>query len=718
MPGMSHFIYLVLALVLNIAAGALPAQATEAGCDCSRYGSWLPQLELTQQIALIGAASLRRQDSPLATNEALQRALRLRLEAEAFVPAECREFVLGRMSPQFQLWLADSYLAPAAQLSISGAVNPLSIIDSYKVTMAQTCQLSARATRPSFCTPAGNLNRLVSFFNLSQSEIEKFGVRDSNGKLAYQLSGETLDVIRVFLRGYQLQLQGGEEQGGQARMLFLQSQAGHLTSDQIIQFGRMAGTLDYRNYENERNNQLYKAKGVRTAPAISLNSAKTLNQEVSPSDLTGDPDAKPDPNAPAIDPANLPVPLGVCRDISSQQAFDMRALGMKRVYVLSWAHAGDEGHVTVVAAPNDNPTKIYKINEGELSVSQHADGAVALFEDNTDASTNYRLWEPAGGLVSDIPSEFGKVIEVAAGGNVTRLDPVSAGPARFMSAEAALPSDTQLRVFHAEDRTGAQYLGTSLGQRWNTSSEIAPGEAALVLGHQKLPAAVLAPPGASNPPEDRNMEFAAVRVSQSLNTPYLTLSELPLRGRVVTNTMAVATETYLPDRFSVPQGDLRINAGLQAQLGEAQPGETQKPQLTAYVGTQLVPGIKDVRNGYLMQLPRVVVNQLVASLELKTPLDSRTRTYVLVSALAVCSQLSCRGKAEFAAAYRNLAASLVVQGRFAQEAANFEEGTTRTISWNMAAQLLSTFPAFASITGTHSLDSRDNRIQSILEVRR
>lgn len=109
---------------------------------------------------------------------------------------------------------------------------------------------------------------------------------------------------------------------------------------------------------------------------------------------------------------------GVCRDVALAQAQMLSAMGVKDAYTLAYA-SNRGGHATVVAVDPDDPSRVYKMNYGELYEENGKKGTDALDQNNSlpNAGMQYRVYDSNGKPVASVPTSIGNILRNATGTN-------------------------------------------------------------------------------------------------------------------------------------------------------------------------------------------------------------------------------------------------------------------------------------------------------------
>jgi len=618
-------------------------------------------------------------------------ALKTKISASKLIPEECKAyFEVELRKPKYQLEVKGDLLGPSKSAPASVPSDADQLIRSYEQAYAsmaiQHCFGSVAPPAIGMLPEGPASKEALSVYTEYQKKIDQCVTKDLKSGEAYKrfssfLSKPSDQVLIVhavrdgnlgvfagflkpeqvkMLQAYHAIINAGSESEALA---LVKSQKDGLDADQFAAVVTMVGSRMARNYDHERRDKKWNAKGAVSGDSL-LKAARdsTLQSRV--------------PGF-GVEEELAPLTEGVCRDIASMQAKLLEARGFQHSLVVTRALANSQYHVTVAAmAPkgSDANGKVYLIDYSSLSDQKNKDGAQALFAGGKDISLNYRLFKPGGAMVADVPTEMGKFMAEAAGFKVTMLDPLARNTQSMVSASAKTDGGIQYKAFTGQDGVGAKYLGVAAAYQYGGGGNF-PGRVGLIGAYQIRPGEIYYGVLPSFPFPDGKSAIVYGQVEQHMKTPEIKLGgkTTAVLDQSMTGIGAFSYEVGGKDKGSPNgQGDIRFNSEIQVKQGK----DTDKLQAKYWAGIQLVPGLADVRNVYWLQAPTVLTNYVYGGAQgsLKEK-DVRLIGDVQV----VASHLSVRSKVTVGAAGPTIGGSAYISGRVTEGSSLYEDGSIRRV---------------------------------------
>ncbi len=698
----SKTVFLMAGLTFSVSTKA----AEGAPCHCDAYREIAGIGSLSAQMAALGISM---SDAPL--EDQLQ-ALRLRIQSHSLIPSECRARLLAELpSPSFHAVARQGVLAPGSnrtQDTVSAQLGQVYDAFYTGVFRFSGCQESGVGGGPPrlpslpnlpngpgvetpVVLPLPGINRsgasagagvLTSSVrppsialkqpaaSCAEQAFDRFSQfwQEPNSKIAEQLQGFTLSdgtrmgdsEIRI-LRAYHQVLNAGSEQ---ELLRWASSRNDGLSNDEFLKLVAILGDRLLKNYDHDRAEA-----GVSEAGSVSgdrLLSAARTNA------LLGSSEYAEAYGLPEIESSGRPK-AGVCRDIAVFQAKILEARGFKNTFVTSWSHRSGL-HSTLITQDPSRPRQLYQFNYGAMAGVTDRDGGLALFQGVEDATLNYRISDPQGRSLADIPSEMGKLLSEAAGFNIRSFDPLARTTSSLTSfstpvGPAGNDSPFAVGAVTGTDSTGARYLGATGSAQWGKGGNT-PGRVGVVVGTQFRPA------GAYHPGRTENALVTYVQAEQHLRSDPV---ELRPGVSAVLDSSVVATGGVTrgfgnPKDVASPGGALRLNT--EAKVFHA--SEDGRYQGTYRAGVQVDPvGVSDVREAQIHRVLRPHVNLGYAQ---------ASGSYFVAPGVAligevtsVVSQLGVRGQIEAGLASERFAATAGLSGRLTESSALIEERSIRRV---------------------------------------
>jgi hypothetical protein len=353
----------------------------------------------------------------------------------------------------------------------------------------------------------------------------------------------------------------------------LYREAGQLLSfdDQVAFIAKLGGDLN-ANYDHDRADQ-----------AISATAIPSCNDM-----LTG---------------LGSGTPIGVCRDIHMCMGQILSDMGNEgHVYGLSFASPGNY-HVTLVATDPNNPTRIHTINYNETG-STTQPGVAGLAQDHTipDVGISYRLWKPDGNgggeMVAALPSQVGLVLNEMTGGNNQRdFDPTIRQDYSLIQAGGTY-GPWNGRVFTSELANGDRLLGVATSVRWGDQANPQQGQVFDGLSHDGSVGLAFAhrlmerPNGSTGTIDQMSINSLYLNFQQRVSAPIRLSSNVVIEPNAGVRLQAAFIEGgFEGDRGMTGDGDLALSVGGSGTYTS----DDEKTQVTLAAGTQLTPGLADIR---------------------------------------------------------------------------------------------------------------------------
>lgn len=345
----------------------------------------------------------------------------------------------------------------------------------------------------------------------------------------------------------------------------------HMSFQDQINFVAKAGNKFSQNYD-----------GARAADAISAKGSIDCNA-LFDAQLSG-------------------VDAGVCRDMAVCQAAMLEKLSPENkghAYAVSFASPGSY-HVTTIATDPKTGT-VHKINYDDVITEEEKQGIAALDQSHAlpSVGAKFRMWDPEGKIVSELPEERYLMLNRVLGLNPKdEFDPLIREDYRLQSAYVNY-GPMQGNVFIGRLSNGDQIMGTALNLKWakcsgNQNSKVRIGtKGSFGLGYTNQSLTTENVDGVTT--NDYSLHnvyavldgevFMPIKASDNVTiTPYI-------GGRFGT-TVAITDDKISDDGIEITgDGDLVGEAGV---LVEAKT-KNDKHKVSAEVKTQLAPGLGDIR---------------------------------------------------------------------------------------------------------------------------
>ncbi len=642
-------------------------------CQCEQYAKLDPIRTLVSDSAA-GLQLLNRDgarfDSRL-DRAALEALAESTLES---VPPECRAYVKLPGEPRFRV---------IARISSGTGYGPLNAtygsakLDSRYIAMFQVVKSDCvRELAPTGDTSACTDPEGTKVFEMMG---ERFASADgyetlSNlpedrrySKYFSTLTSEEFEMMGYY-HGFAMSKTEAESQA------YLKGIAGTLTTDQKIGLVQMALQQWDNAYDVERMEAAASAKG-----SVAYESMQSAVQHNAALGYYGSGEGEE-----TYSQAEF---AGVCRDQALGGVRMLEALGAKDSYVVAYGTTSGAYHVDVITRFKDQPGSVYRLDtDGETNVTRPGDER-ALRALRADTAINYLLANSKGRIVADIPSEKGLLLAEAAGMNARDLGGgLVQTHSTLVGADLAIGKNDgtfthRLRAVAASDSFGSEYYLTGGTHDWGTNSKL-PGRLGWVAGVQNNPIGTYANDGK----DAQQNGFGYLMLDQGVNSGELKLSDRVSTG-FDSKVLAVFMGGHLigeqTDR-PILQGDFRYNLGFHV----TQTGREGKATLTHAVTTQVTPGVADITDPHMPQLPIPVLNFAQYRGEYRRELGPEGEAALLVAATGVLNgDLGGAGRLEAGVAGKRLAALTFVEGPVLPGTAPYMPGTDPTVGGSLQFQL-------------------------------
>lgn len=485
---------------------------------------------------------------------------------------------------------------------------------------------------------------------------------------------------------------------------YLASVKNKLTPDEGLQVVQMFGSRFLRNYDNARAAALVSTDQERVVDFDKLLNAARGNTQLG---LTG------------YWLGTDSVVAGVCRDIASAQGQMLEALGFRNTYVVSYGLASGSYHSTVITQDPFKDTRVYRLNYGERTDQLFGDNR-ALHQGPSDVTMNYRVFKPAGHMVGNVPSELGKFLSEAAGFDIRDLDPMARTRSSILGADMGIgpgSNPTQFRGGVGRDGNGSDYAFLGITQSWGQDGRF-PGRAGIVIATSQRQAEYV--DGMTGKPY--NLDLIYLQIQQGFKTKSIVISD-NLVGRIEGQATLLfmggrAREDAAPDGFSVKEGDLSAQGDLRMSARARLDQKAWKDRFTAtyLVGLQSSPGILDIRNNRIDQVPILALNHFLFSAEgrLRLTKTAEGRAFLVAATTVLINEMGARGRFEVGVATDKIAIMGAVEGRLSNNSAPYEDGTERRayaqIVWRPARWI------YMGVGGSLPLERREGVDNAILPI--
>ncbi|MGZ6370304.1 MAG: hypothetical protein ACXWPM_06120 [Bdellovibrionota bacterium] len=638
------------------------AAATDSSdaCFCKQFEDRIATHTLASDVSDVGAAALHPEGHALQSQKYGDSPYRLKISADELIPERCRSYLVSKRSafrPSFVFRGVVGGDAPAFTTGGTDAERLAGIHDGAYAYYNLCPRPATDADQPVYaaCMKKNGDLQLQKY----SGDIYSGSIEEEMRKLnALGYKNLTMSEAKILKAYNQLLLMGRDEK--QIISNFEAHKDG-LNEAEFVSLEKLLGYRLHQDYDHVRLAKWTTAQGGIDGNRL-LSSART-NVSLG----VGGSLAATDPMAPYADFE------GVCRDIASFQAKIARAHGWQNSFVVGFQKTDGVMHATFLTEPTNSKT-IYQFNYSTTSTRTGVEGGSALFQGSLDYTTNYRVFAPDGGMVADVPSEMGKFLHEAAGGNARDLDEGARVTGSLMAANISLGKggQYQLRAVAGRDAQGAIYSGVAGDVRWGDqkAAGILPGRAGLFIGDQYRPATNFGTATGTN------MLTIYVQGEQHLKTPDLPLAK-GLKLTLDSSLLVTGAAGYAVDGPSQGKISAQGDAIIKTEVKLDYRGLQDQLHVTGRVGAKFSPSLLDVRNDQSVGL---AFDQ--AYFDATATLRVQDVTF-LANALAVVDQTGARGRLEVGAATRNLAGTAVISGKLTGETPLIQDGTTPRAGFNL-----------------------------------
>ncbi|MBI3557709.1 MAG: hypothetical protein HY074_15720 [Deltaproteobacteria bacterium] len=647
---------------------AVLTQSRESRADdcaaCDKYLALIPQYSLAEQAANIGTLALHAQGDAPGVDQKLADALVRQLKADTRIAPECLKYVLSKVpaGPPVSVVVTGTLGGAPTLFSQSGDYAG-GLMGAFQGMLSHYNPCSnAKPADYSGCVAANGPAAYQAFSQrLAQASAQDL-ITELGG---YNFTVTAADV--TLLKAYGAAINTGS---GAALSAWAAGPGKQLSTDQFLNVTQMLGWTMNAYYGNARAD----GKGPETHGIVSVDQALASIHNNSMYMIMN----QSDPAA-----ATLGSFTTICRDAAVVQAQFLQARGFPNSYTVTY-FSNTGSHVDVVTQDPANAQKLYLINWYGRTTREGIDGPQSLYQGSgmgiPDYTTNYVISAPDGHNVVDVPSEMGKFLNLAAGGDPHTYDQLSRPTSSILAATVSPDARglVQLRAIYGSDGEGAKYTGVATSVRWGQGTRF-PGQAGAFLGQQFRPAAV------AGRDDNGTVALAFAQVEQHAVTspvaiaPNVTgvidvhLAALGALSQVTSGPDYVGgmdLSSSLKNNFNA-QGDQRL--GVESRIDQTAFGDRIKAQYVA--GASAMFGASDVRN---IDPGAVTLVPLNAYLGARATLDLGPFSIIGQSMLVV-DQLGARNVVEAGVVSRMLAATVYESGRVTHGTALIQDSSIRRV---------------------------------------
>lgn len=444
---------------------------------------------------------------------------------------------------------------------------------------------------------------------------------------------------------------------------YLRSLRTKLTTDEKLTLAQMWGAQFVDAYDHSRSDELARAKGVVTLDQL-LNGAKYNNSI----NYYGD---NPYRNSYSSN-YSLADWEGICRDIASGQGQMLRAMGLKNTFVVSLAQTSGSYHTVLITQDPDQPQKLYGLDYSNRHdiIGGNSDG---LLNSQEDISLTYRIFIPGGRMVDNIQSSLGKVLSEASG--FSALDPLARNAPLMASTNVEIVKGLSLKGGYATDHQGNDYVFGGASYSWGS------GKVAVTFAHQDREAI-----STNSYSDAKNLDILYAQIEQKFKTRNLKFNS-NLNGRIeaLVGLMAMGSRVSGGDN----DGKLGLQADLYSEFSAVMEQRGENFEANYRAGIQVSPGIADIRNNYIWQIPILALNHLFLSAEGRKSLAQSKlgRIYLVAATILLVDELGIRGRIQGGVEIGRVRIIGRLQGRLTNSTLNIQDGSERRVGLNVEWKL-------------------------------
>lgn len=371
---------------------------------------------------------------------------------------------------------------------------------------------------------------------------------------------------------------------------------------------------------------------------------------------------------------------GVCRDIASGGGQILQALGFENTFLISIANIGGSYHVSILAQDPNYPQIIYGLDYARRRTIAGGNSDNIL-NDLRDISMNYRVFKPAGAMVDNIQSTLGKVLSEAT--TFAPLDPMARLAPVMTAAKLKVIKGLSIHAGYAQDHKGANYYYGGASYDWKS------GKVGVTYARQKRKSMKhdAYEDGYDN---STDLDIIFAQVEQRVKSKDFAITET-IRARIEGLIGAMVMGGYA--RGGKDDGHSSVQADLYTQFGIRLDQVGKKFKGTYKLGAQISPGISDVRDNYLWQVPIPVVNHLYLSADgrLKLSKTEAGRVYLIATTIVLVDALGIRGRIQGGVQVGKIKIMARFEGRLTDSTMNIQDGSERraglSVEWDISKHL-------------------------------
>lgn len=549
---------------------------------------------------------------------------------------------------------------------------PNSILNAYRRMIPKadikSCGQAPMSTTPEYasykdCAQKAGEKTMKNFDRYIGKVSDKFIYNYANS-FGTAFSDRDVSLLRHFHHMLAMTPSDGQTHEDMA-LDYLRSLKNKLTTDEKLTIAQMWGAQFLDQYDSSRAAAGGQAKGV-----VTLDQMLRATQYNNSINYFGE---NPFRNANSLTGGSSAEWAGICRDIASGQGKMLRALGMENTFVVSLAHDSGAFHTVTLTQDPDQPQKLYGLDYGDRHniIGGNSDG---LLNSPTDISMTYRIFIPGGRSVDNIQSTLGKVLSEASG--FTPLDPLARRAPLMASAKIDLVKGLSLRAGHSTDHQAANYLFAGASYNWNS------GQVSVTYARQDRQNL-----GSNRTMDDtKNLDIIYAQLEQRFKSKDLQFNKhLNARIEAMVGLMVMATHSSggISDNAWGVQGDLYT------ELAAVFEQHHQNFEGKYKVGVQITPGIKDIRDNYIWQIPIPTLNHLFLSAEGRKDLAQTKagRMYLIAATIILVDELGIRGRVQGGLQIGRIRIVGKLEGRLTNSTLNIQDGSERragiNVEWNL-----------------------------------
>lgn len=469
-----------LCWTLMLAVSLLPRLAQSDECvPCEKYSKLAEYYSLADTVVAAGTLVLRRESGQFSADRKIADTLRRKILDDESIPPHCRKFVADkvRVGPR---------IAASVSVGLGDERPGVKFDGAYPGTLV------------------GIFNRMVAIYNpckypdASPTDIAYVACLRQNAQTAYEklnsrLMNSTMNSLQIELRSYGISATDTDidlikafntviNTGSREGLLSWSSTVGRkMPEKQFFTVVQMLGRAMLNGYNRNRDKNIDGAgKGIVSIDKA-LSSIKT-NAIFMIDGLS-----------------SIGRPMGdfavICRDAAVVQTNMLHAAGYKNSYAITYGSLAGM-HTDIMTQNRNGELTLHGFNWHGRMDSNGLDGSRALFQGVgikgfADTSISYVISNYKGRTVASVPSEMGKFLISASGGNLSEWDALSRQTSSISAVSfAPMPNgNVQLRAIYGNDGNGAGYIGGASSASWGEGTNF-PGNVGIFGGQQQRPSDV------------------------------------------------------------------------------------------------------------------------------------------------------------------------------------------------------------------------------------